>query len=394
MTRSVLRQVRARWRQIATIAFGLVVGYVLGSQHAWLESSDQGGFIPAEFLTTVLSAGILGSAALLGLLFLMGDKARAGGRSLLLFAAFGAAGWAVGYALGARWQDPVAHLGEAVLELAEPPGTRLTSAVTCWTQQNGDVIVRLRADSIGEVGIDRLGLELDIVTGTMNAPASGRVDLLVNRRRGYTGNASLSDLTANQASGRATFSELPAGVQRIGGWVSSVDGSTGAAIPGVPSGLDSLAGSVLWTCSPEPAPVAPPVEVPPEPVQGWFALTGLVELREPGAGATGVPYGYASGTCSMDSPLRVDALETVVPWRDGARARLRLVPEQTSATLTVTVDDGRPAQTVRSAARLVETPSGASTGSIGSRTISATFPLAEGDLSLSVEWDCGDNFEE
>jgi hypothetical protein len=149
-----------------TSAFGLTIGYVLGSQYAWLESGEQHGLFPPEFLMTLLTVAIIGGAGLIGLLLLIGDATRGAGKYLLVTAAVSVVGWPIGNALGARWQYPVPHLGEAVLELDELAGARLVGAVTCWTQPNSDVIASIDGGPMGDIGIDRLRVGFPISPGT------------------------------------------------------------------------------------------------------------------------------------------------------------------------------------------------------------------------------------
>jgi hypothetical protein len=152
--------------------------------------------------------------------------------------------------------------------------------------------------------------------------------------------------------------------------------------------LAVVRGSITWDCTAGPAPTNDPRADPTdetEPLQGWFTLHGIVNVDREAPGATFPFPGQASGLCSRQFELRTGAIETVVPWVHGLRARLVLIPERTRATLTIDLANGSVPETATAEAVVVER------GTM--RTLTAEFNLRAGRLRLEVWWDCSQRFE-
>ncbi len=368
------------WTRIVLVALLVGFGVYVGALHTWLESQGSGGLWPANVFLDLITAALAGLFALVGIIATATGRP-AGPRLLVAVLAFGI-GWGGGATFGPRWQSPRDVLGSVDVQLLVPVRADLSAPAICTTEANGDRITSVSAQGLGAVGVDELGLRFDIAFGAS-------FQLRVNGLFGYEG--SLADLETglDTLTGRASF-EGEADRARIGG----------------PAGSPTVSGTLEWSCSaptsgdggsqpdesqpggpqPEPTPL-----VIPDAIQGYFDLHGLVEwVTCPDTGPC-QPYGHASGPCSSALDLRTDSIETVVPWTKERQARLVVVPGTQTATLTVTLDDGSPAETVT--APVVLTVKGGG-GHMATRAIEGAFNLADGTLNLYVEWDCGEAFEQ
>lgn len=372
---------RLPWLVILAIGAGIVIGAAAGARHAWLASEPGGMWSNNLFYDLIIGAVVV----VLGLIGLVGwaRGSRAGRNVLVGLLAFGV-GWVAGDAFGPRWQGPRDVAGTVTVQLRAPMEADLTDVATCTTEANGDRIVGVTASGIGMVGVDDLSVQVQGLQA--DAEDSGLITLLVNGLYGYEGPLAAVQWTVDNAVGSASFTVTSDGA-RIGG----------------PTGSATVTGTLAWTCggpaapSPEPdaptggsAPSATPL-VLQDAIQGYFDLHGLVEwVTCPGTGPC-QPYGHASGACSAALDLRTDGIQTVVPWTDDRQARLHLVPGRETSTLTVTLDDGSPPESVDAATALTEMMVGPW---IGYRAVEGEFELAAGTLRVYVEWQCGDQFEE
>ena len=127
-------------------------------------------------------------------------------------------------------------------------------------------------------------------------------------------------------------------------------------------------------------------------VQGWFVLRDAITMphsceREGGC----LPYGHTIGVCDASQPHLVEAVDGIVPWLAGGRARLHLVPGEPRSSLTVEVE-GQPARDPVEGTSSVRSDLAGGVAT-GTRIFTGRFELPEGSLGLDVEWFCGDNYE-
>ncbi len=353
-----------RW--LIPAGLGLLVGLAIGASAGYAESAPGGGLFPKAFGQMVAGVAAIGGAGILGLILLVPERTRRAGGGLLVGAVGVALGWPLGMQVpGPRWQPPREVTGEVIFELRSPTTGHLAGLATCTTEANGSRISMVDAPAIGSVGIDTLGLRLQLGDSSV-------AELLVNEHNGYEGTLAVDEATADWHAGAATFVSQQAGIYRLAG-----------APPDA-----AVTGSITWRCGPA-TPGASVPTVAPEVVrlQGWFELHGLVEMPDPCPGdGPCAPYGLAAGICSADADLGTESIETKVPWLDGHEARLSLVPGRESATLSLQPDDGSPPETVSAPAQLERVELGG--GETGLFQLRADFVLGAGVLSLFVEWDC------
>ena len=360
------------WATVIPLCLGLAAGVALGAVDAFEASGPSSGIFGPDMSGRLAIIAIVGGGGLLGLLLRPRRSTRNVGLALLLIAAGAMVGFVVGAAFGPRWQYPRDLPGRVELHLTAPVDATLEAAAMCTTEDNGDTIVLLSADPLGEVGIDQLGVRLSL------SVYQQEVTILVNQLYGYEGAVAVTDRGPDSTSGSASFADIRAGVSQIGGT------NEGA----------SASGSIVWSCgsaSPNatqstgatqtPGASGSALPVRTDALQGFFTLHGIVEIEE----------ARAQGTCSTAYDLRTNAIETVAPWTGGGRARLLLAPGPETSTLTVQPEDGSSPITVTAPSVLTELQAAA--GSITDRRLTATFKFASGSLDLFVEWVCGDQIE-
>ncbi len=364
------------WARIAAMGAGLVVGAILGAQYGFAASQPWSGFFPPTVPLTLTIIGLVGILGIVGLVMAIPRGTRPSAPTVLIAAGMVLAGLPIGAALGPTWQAPRTMTGSVELSLAAPVSVTLAAPARCETVANGDSIGSITAD-LGRVGIDHLELFASFW-------ASGSfVRLTVNSLAGYEGSFALDALDGGSraggapASGEGQLARLRSSGLRIGG----------------PSGPSELAATLAWRCD-EPA-VAPSFghgyDTETAELQGWFSLSGIVDydpmsIENP----TSPLLGRADAVCRRSVDLRVDQVSTVVPWLDGARARLDLAFDRRTGRLTVTPDDGGPVERATAPVTVEERTGG---GVVRDRTLTGVFDLPSGRLVLGLEWSCSDNVE-
>jgi hypothetical protein len=359
-----------RWLWLVAGLIGLLVGILLGTRFAWLDSGPSGE-LPPTLGTIVLAIVLVAGLGSLALILGIRRGTRRVGQAALLAAAMIVAGWPLGVGIGPHYQLARQAVGRVDVTLAAPVAGSLSAEAVCTTADNSDRIQQVEAASLGRLGIDAFGLRLLVMDSSVDV-TSAAVTLFVNSRALiWSRPLDLAERGPGLRSGRGTFTESVPDPFRIE-----------VAAEGGPSRVVTMSGSVTWSCQPPAAGPAPTLVAPLSLVgnlQGWFVLHGLVEMPHPCEGPGGcLPYGSAFGACSDG---QAESIDGIVPWVGGHRARLHLVPGPQAATLTVEVDDGSPPQTATAPPTLGEQPSG--------QTLAADFELPAGRLSLWVEWVCG-----
>ncbi len=356
---------RLRWPWLVAGLIGLLVGVGLGAQFAWLDSGPSGE-LPPTLGTIVLAIVLVAELCSFALILGIPRRTRPVGQALFLAAAMFVAGWPLGANVGPHYQFARPTVGRVNVILAAPVDGSLSAEAVCGTADNSDRIQSVETASLGRIGIDTFGLRLFIMQ------SSASITLFVNDHAPiWSKPVDLTDSGPEYENGRGTFTDLVANP-------FSID----VAAEGGTSEVVTMSGSVTWSCQPPPPGPAQTAVAPESLVgnlQGWFVLHGLVEMPHPCEGPGGcLPYGFAFGACSKG---QAEAMDGIVPWVGGRRARLHLVPGPRAATLTVEVDDGSPPQTATAPPTFGEQPSG--------QTLAADFDLPAGRLSLWVEWFCG-----
>lgn len=361
---------------ITAAAAGLWLGGQSGAAYG-LRSGDPSDNVlfTQVSATAVMSVGAVLLAGLLGLILSAFESSSRLGKWILLATGFFVVGFPVGVAVGPKPVVALVSVGHVRVELAEPVGQVLEATATCSSFSNDTRILSITANPLGRVGVDLLRLKVSLSRATgveATVDNTPTIEIGVDSSWGYQGfDASRTvEVSADRRTGRATFSDLHATSDRLGG----------------PSGLETISGSIAWDCEPPtPRPTPGTPGAPNEEadfLSGWFWLDGIVTVDRDAPGVTGHRPGRAfSGECSPASPFRTRVIETVVPWLGGQRARLSLVPERTHATLTIDLGDGSTPETVTAPATVVE-------GS-PDNILTAVFHTRAGRLELRVEWSCG-----
>ena len=335
---------------------GVVIGTVLGDSLRFvIGAPSDGSLFPAGVVQAFGTAAFVGILFVVGLVLLVSSSTRRGGRLALLLAIGVSVGLVVGLAFGRTYQPSRRLVGEVTVTFTAPVQASLRSTATCDTIANGDGVVAIRAARVGTIGVDDVGIRVGIAPGPT-------VDILMNTVSAYVGTASDVAISADARTGSLVLAN-----------VTSDRPDARNALSGGP-----VTGSVTWRCGDEAASSVPRTTAP---MQGFIALSGVfttAELR-------------ATGECDATQDLRVAAIETVAPWTGGARARISLVPGRQTATITVDPADGTTPETLTSPANLVERR-GAS-GLVMSRSLTATFGLSVGLVSVQAEWECPDEIE-
>jgi hypothetical protein len=359
------------WWAITAAGFGLLVGGKLGWDYTALSNPNWTGMFPPTMGVMLSSIGLVIGLMVLGVILAIPSSTQPFGVWMMTSGGFVIAGFIVGSFLGPKWQPAQVSAGHVRLELVQPAAQVLEANATCTTPERDSRIGTIEAMPLGRIGIDELRLSVFWMPGNRSGDGSATIRLRVNTSAGYEGSARVVEASGDRRTGRATFE----GLESSSGWI----GGNHAA----------LAGSITWDCS-GGGPANGPLPSPTERVasmQGWFHLHGIVTVDDdlPGPQPTPPFEGQASGTCSPASELRTDAIETVVTWVGGQRARLRLVPEPTKATLTIDLGDGSTPETATAPAT-VRFLNAAKTD----RELSAVFQLRAGRLELKVDWWCGE----
>jgi hypothetical protein len=359
-----------RW-SVACAGAGLLIGGWLGAQRGFqLDDPATFEWFSPELAAFITAVGLCLGLGLLGLVLSMVQSARPFGLGLLTAAAFVAVGLPVGGALGPTWHPVETLVGHVRVALTAPVGEELEASATCTALPGDGRTGTIDASPLGRVGIDELHLRLEWAPDAPAGRAPAKLALGVNADPGYEGVLSVAESGHDRLTGRGTFS----GVESLG---TTIGGRPGAA-----------AGEISWDCTGGVVHTPPPWASPTDetsPLEGWFHLRGIVTIEPDAPGATPPLGGRASGLCSRASELHTRGIETVVPWLDGGRARLRLVPEPTRAILTIETGDGSVPETITAPAT-VRLLNDAQRG----HSLTAIFQLRAGRLGLSVDWWCPD----
>lgn len=359
-----------RW-SIACAGAGLLIGGWLGARRGFqLDDPATWEWFSPEFGAFITAAGLFLGLGLLGLALSVVQSTRPFGIRVLTSAVFVAAGLPIGGALGPAGHPVESLEGRVRLALTVPVSEVLDATAICTTLPGTGRAGTVEAAPLGRVGIDELNLRLDWSADAAAAAAPARLALGLNADRGYEGAMSVAESGHDRLTGRGTF----AGAERVG---TGIGGMPGAA-----------AGEISWDCTGGVVHTPQPWASPTDEVtllQGWFHLRGIVTVEPDAPGAAPPLEGRATGLCSRRDELHTRAIETVVRWLDGGRARLRLMPEATRATLTVEPGDGSATETrtAPATARLLN-------DARGGHSLTAVFQLRAGRLGLTVDWWCPD----
>lgn len=343
---------------------GVAIGVAFGVASQSVGSSFDGG-LPRNFGIQIMTVITIGGIGLLGILLVLPRATRAFGAALLLAAPCAAAGFLVASAIVPENPGQQDLTGTVKVELSLPVSQVLEASAVCTDPGRPDRALEIDAE-LGRVGIDDLRLFVTVFRGQDSAS----VRFGVNTMPGYTGTAAVAEMSPDQHTGRATF----AGLASSGGWIGGTSANT-------------LSGSFSWECSAtggSPRVSVPPTEHP-QYMDGWFTIHGLITVDRNLPSATAPFPGRATGICSSTTRYGVEAMETVVSWPPDGQARLRLVPGETSAGLTIDRGDGSVPQTVAGPAVITERKAGSI---VIDRTLRAEFDVREGHLSIEVSWFC------
>ena len=365
---------RVPWAKLIPSALGLYFGASQGAEYGFLSGNPIHMEWGSPELGTGLSAvGIVIGLVVVGLVLQASDSLGDLGIAMLIGAVGFVVGFFPGVAFGPRWQLAQSFPGTVRVELAAPVGMAFDATALCTIRDNDTNVGTIDVVSLGTAGVDRLTLNVAMFgDGTGAARTDNtfpRVKLGVNTGFGYDGSAQLTEVAPDRRSGRGTLALQAGSTGRLGGQ----------------NGPASLSGTISWDCSSEPGatplPTQPPVVGDPS-LQGWFQLHGIVTVEQGQPGQEPPFPGQASGTCSVAYPLRTGLIETVVPWVDGKRARLGLIPTRDLATLTIDLGNGSPVETATARPTVTQRNN--------DRYLAAVFDLAAGRLELNVDWFCAE----